>query len=126
MGAEALQLLQCSRPLKGLGVQLHGAVRGKDTRAAASRLLGECGVRGRIGPGKEFGIAGSGGLEQCLPVRLALQYGEAVEVRLDAADQQGVAIVQQVVARDGRGDVGRGGQYVVDGFFGRDVLHDDF
>ena len=123
--AKALQLVQATRALECLGVQFHGTMGREDTGAPTARFLGVGGVRCGIGAGKELGIARRGGLEECLAVRLAFEDGEAVEVRFDPADQQGVAVVQQMMARDGRTDVGGCRIDVVDSLLGGNVLHDN-
>mmetsp|Transcript_6553 Transcript_6553/g.18281 ORF Transcript_6553/g.18281 Transcript_6553/m.18281 type:complete len:300 (+) Transcript_6553:314-1213(+) len=95
------------------------------TGTSTSRLLGMGGMRGGIGTRKEFGIARRRRLEQRLPMRLALEDGEAVEVWLDPPHQEGVAIVQQMVTRNGRPDIGRRGIDVVDRLLRRDVFHNN-
>ena len=64
-------------------------------------------VRRAVGAEEEARIAAGGGAEQRLPIALALQDRQAVVVRPDAAGENRVAIVQQMLRRDGRGDAGR-------------------
>mmetsp|Transcript_3617 Transcript_3617/g.9701 ORF Transcript_3617/g.9701 Transcript_3617/m.9701 type:complete len:337 (+) Transcript_3617:246-1256(+) len=123
--AESVQIIQASRELERLGVQLDGRVGRVHARASASGLLGRGGVGGGIGPEEEFGRAGSDGRHEGLTVRFALEDGEAVVVRLDSSDEEGVPIVQQVMTRNGSPHVVRRLHDVIHRILRRYVLHDD-
>mmetsp|Transcript_36256 Transcript_36256/g.76180 ORF Transcript_36256/g.76180 Transcript_36256/m.76180 type:complete len:315 (-) Transcript_36256:18-962(-) len=126
MAAESLQILQLPHALERLGVQLQRRVGRVRSRASARRLLRLDGVRCRIGSEEELGIARRGRLQQRLAMALAFQYGEAVEVWFDPADEQCVTVVEDVMAGDARLDVGRSAQDVVHRLLRRNVLHDYF
>ena len=56
---------------------------------------------------------------------LALENGQAVVVRADAASEEVVALQEQVVRGDGGGQIVGGGLYVGGAVFGGDVFQDD-
>ena len=122
---EGFQLVQRARCLERFGIQLDGVVRGVATGAAAGILFGVLRVWGAVGAEEEFFVAAGGGFHQCFAVCLAFQDRQAVEVRADAADQHGVAVVEQVLRGEGGGDgVGCCG-HELRGIFGGDVLEHD-
>lgn len=59
-------------------------------------------------------------------MRIALENRQAVEVRTNPADQHVVAVIKQVVRRDGRRDVGRGFVDELHGIAGGDVFKNHF
>jgi hypothetical protein len=61
-------------------------------------------VRRAVGAEEEARLAAGRRLEQRRAIGLGLEDGQAVEVRADAAFENRVAIVQQVLGRDRRGD----------------------
>ena len=76
--------------------------RREDPGAAAGRLLGALRVRRAVGAEEEARIAAGRGPTQRQPVPLALDDRQAVVVRPDAADEQVVAVQDQVVDGDRR------------------------
>jgi hypothetical protein len=58
-------------------------------------------------------------------VGLALEHRQAVVVRADAAGEDGVAVVEQVVRGDGGGGEPAGVAHILRGLFRRHVFHDD-
>ena len=58
---------------------------------------------GAVRTEKEAGMTAGGRRHQGLAVALPFENGEAVEVGVNAADQDGVAIVEQVLGGDGGG-----------------------
>ena len=123
---KAFQLIQSTRSLEGGGVQLQRGVRRVAAGAAAGVFFQVRGVWGAVGAQEEFVAAAGGHLHQRLAVLFALEHGQAVVVRADAAGKDGVAVEQQVLRRDGGTDKAVGLAHVVGGFFGGDVFEDDF
>ena len=70
-------------------------------------------------------MAAGGRAQQRLAVALALEHGQAVVVRPQPAGEDGVAVEQQVVRRDGGRQVFIGPAHVLRRFFGGDVLQHD-
>ena len=62
-------------------------------------------MRRAVGAEEEFRVARGGGFDQRLAVLLALEHRQAIVVRTNAAEEQRVAVQQQVVRGDRRGDV---------------------
>ncbi len=93
--------------------------------AAAGGFLGVPRVRRAVGTEEEARVVTSGGFEQRLAVSFALQHGQAVVVRTDAALEDRVAVHQQVLRRDRRGDAGPRGADEFHGCRCRNVLEDD-
>ena len=56
-----------------------------------------CWVRRTVGAQKETRITRGGCLEQSHTVRFALEHGQAVIVRANAARKDGIAVVEQVM-----------------------------
>jgi hypothetical protein len=100
---EAFQLVERAGGVERLGVQLHRRVAGVAARAAGGVLLQVRRMRRAVGAQEEPRVARRGGFDQRQAVRLALEHRQAVVVRPDAAQEDGVAVVQQVVRRDGGG-----------------------
>ena len=100
-------------------------VRGEDAGTAAGGLLGVPRVRRAVGAEKEPRIVARRGLEQRLAVALALEHRQAVVMRTDAALEERVAIQQQVLRRDRRGDARPRAPHELDGVARRDVLEHD-
>ena len=103
-GGECLEFFQRAGRFEGLRVQLDRGVRREDAGAAAGALLRSRRMRRAVGAQKEARRAGGHGLEQRGPMRLLLEHRQAVVMRPDAADEQRIAIHQQVLRRDGGGD----------------------
>ena len=100
---EALQLVQGPRLVEDLCVEFDGGVGAVDTGATAGAFLGADGMGGAVRTEKEPGMATGGRRHQGLPVALAFEDGQAVEMGVNAADQDGVAVVKQVLGGDGGG-----------------------
>src|ERR687896_63675 len=64
-------------------------------RAAARRLFRAAGVRRAVGAEEELRISRDRRLDQRLAVRLALEHGQAIVVRANAAQEKGVAVQEQ-------------------------------
>ncbi len=100
-------------------------MRGEDPRAAAGGFLGVSCVRRAVGTEEEARVVAGCGFEQRLAVPFTLQYGQAVVVRTDAALEDRIAVHQQVLRRDRRGDAGPRGADEIHCRRRRDVLEDD-
>src|SRR5690606_17932570 len=101
---EALQPVQPPGPLESGGVQLHGMQRGIASRAAAGMLLQSARMRRAVGAQEEARAAAGGGLDQRLPVHFALENGQTIPMRPHPARKNGIAVVQQVLRRNGGAD----------------------
>ena len=93
--------------------------------AAAGVFFAVSGVRGAVGAHEETRVAARDGVKQGAAVVFGFEDGQAVVVWFDAADEQGVAVVEEVVRGDGRGEVFFLGADVGDGVRGGDVFEDD-
>ncbi len=80
-------------------------------------------VRGGIGAEEEARVSGGRGLDQREAVALALGHRQAVVMRLDAADEDGIAVDDQVMGGDRSGDVAAAAADVFDPLLGGDMLH---
>ena len=121
---ERFQPVERAGLLESFGVQFQRGVGGVAAGAAAGSFFGHLRVRRRIGAEEEFRAAGNGRGDQRLAVRLALEDRQAVPVRTDAAQENGVAVVEQMMGGNG-GCHGR--RRIGDEFRrvpGRDVFHD--
>ena len=122
---KAFQLVQRAGSVKGLGVQLQRTERGVAAGAATGVLFELRRVRRAVGAEEKPRRAAGGRLHQRLAVLFALEHRQAVVMRAQAAAEEGVAVVQQVV----RGDGGAGKQvallHVLHGFARGDVLQHD-
>lgn len=76
----------------------------RNARAATGGFLGVAGVRRAVGAEKETRVCARRDCEQGCTIPFALEHGQAVVVRAEAAVEQRVAIQQQVLRRDGGGD----------------------
>ena len=119
---EAFELIQCSRRLKGFRIQFDGSVGAVATGAAAGIFLGVLCVRRAVGAEEELGAAAGRSFNQSLAVRFALQYRQTIEMRAYPACQHGVAVVEQVLRREGGGDVGRSAHHKLCGILCGDVF----
>ncbi len=99
-------------------------MRGEHTRAAAGCLLGAAFVRRAVRTQEIARIAAGRGRKQCLPVSLALQDRQAIKVRSYAARKNRVAIVQQMLRRDGGRHTAACGADKIDGACGGNVFED--
>ena len=105
---EGFQFVQGTGGFKGFGVQLQRSRGGVATSAADALLLQLRRVRRAVGAQEELLAAGRGRLHQGQAVAFLLQHRQAVVVRPQAAHEERVAVVEQVVCRDGgRGVVTR-------------------
>ena len=59
-------------------------------------------MRRRIGAEKKARIAARGRRPQCFPVYVALEDGQAIQMRADATGEHMAAVIQQVMDRDRR------------------------
>ena len=98
---EGLELVQGIGGLEGLGIELQRGMRGVTAGAAGGVLLQMRRVRRAVGAQEKAGVPIGCGLHQGLAVGFALQDRQAVVRRPDAAREDGIAVVQQVVRRDG-------------------------
>jgi hypothetical protein len=83
------------------------------------------GVRSAVRAQEELAAAAGGGLHQRQAMGFALEHRQAIEVRAHAAQEDGVAVEQQMLGRDGRSQEIIGCGHVLGGFLGRHMLHDD-
>ena len=90
--------------------------------ATAVGLLRVPCVRRAVGAEEELRVARNRRLDQRFAVLFALQYRQAVVVRPDAAQEQRIAVHQQVVGRDGGPDVRPGHLHVLHRVARGDVL----
>eukprot|EP00966_Prymnesium_polylepis_P094387 2184713-Prymnesium_polylepis.3 len=93
-----------------------------DPRRAARALLVVLGVRRRIAPQEEPIATRAHRVEQREPVLLRLKDWQAVVMRADAAGKERVAVDEEVVRRDGAGDVGPRVEHCPGRLLGRQVL----
>ncbi len=94
---KALQPVERARRVEHGGIAFQREGRVEDAGAAAGGLLGIDRVRRRVGAEEEFGIARRRRGDQRLPVALALEDRQAIEVRPDAPGEQRVAAEVEVV-----------------------------
>ena len=113
---KGIQLVQRAGSLEGPGIELQGMGAGIAAGAAVADLLHRPGVRGAVGPQEEAWIATGGHFHQRRAVDLALEHRQAVPVRTQPAREDGIAVVEQVLWRDG------GAQHARLGGVGPDVL----
>ena len=83
-----------------LGIDLHRHRRVEDAGAAAGAFLGVGGVRRGVGAEEELRAARGRRLAQRQAVLLALGDRQAIEVRTDAALEDRIAVVAEVMRRD--------------------------
>ena len=106
MTGKCFQPVEPADRFERFGVQFDRGVSGKHAGASAVIFLGGPLVRCAVGAEEKPRTAAGGGLEQRLPVTLALEYRQAIEVRPDAAQENRISIVQQMLRRDRRGNAG--------------------
>ncbi len=123
---EPFQSIQRADRMERLRVERERDWSGKATSTAASRLLSGLRVWCRVGAEKELRIAGCSRQEERLAIRFSFEYRETVVMRLDSAPEDRVAILEEVVCRDGRGDSGPSLFNESNCLFGRDMLEHDF
>ena len=123
---EGFQLVQSTGVVEDFGVHLDGGMRRVATGAARGVLLEVGGVRRAVGTQEEFGAAAGGGFDQRQAVGFALEHRQAVVVRADAAGEDGVAVVQQVLGGEGGGGEVVGIAHVLGSFARGDVLKHNF
>lgn len=122
---EVLELLECADGVEGFGVERERGVSRVAARAAASCFLRASRVRCRVGTEEELRITGSGRSEEGLPVFLALEDWETVVMWSDTSCEERIAVVEEMMCGDRRGDIGTGGLHEFDHFPGRNVFDDD-
>ena len=106
LGGEAFQPVERARLLEGdrrTARSRHARCRCRRSRKSASLALPR--MRRAVGAEEELRVAGGGRLDQRLAVLLALEHRQAVVVRPDAAEEERVAVQEQVVRGDGGRDV---------------------
>jgi hypothetical protein len=101
MTGESLEGIEASALLEGFSIQLDGRVRGEHAGAPAGILLGAALVRRTVGAEEEARIAAGGRIEQRLAILLALENRQTIIMRPNAAGEDRVAVVQQVLGGDG-------------------------
>ena len=107
MTGERLQPIEAARPIRTLRRTARCAACAVNMPAqpqAFSLVARSCGALSV--PRKKRGLPLVAAAEQRLPIALALQYRQAIVMRPDAARKNRIAIVQQMLRRDGRGDAG--------------------
>ena len=95
------------------------------TSATAGMLLQAARMRRAVRAQEEARTAAGGGRDQGLAMRLALEDGQTVPMRPHATLEDRVAVVQQMLRRDGGGDRPFGVAHVLGAFLGRDVFEHD-
>ncbi len=100
---EIVESVQSIALLESRAVQLQRIGRREATGAAAGRFLGVARMRRGVGAEKETVVSARGDIEQSLAVGLALEHGQAVVVGPHAAFEHGIAVVQQMMRREGCG-----------------------
>ena len=93
---------------------------------AAGAFLPVSGMGGRIGAKEEAAVPACGGFKQRLPVFFPLEDGQAVMVRAKAAGKKRVAVEKEMVCRDGGANMPFCLGHIPGGFFGGNVLKDNF
>ena len=94
-------------------------------RAAGGGFFQMCRMRCAVGTQEELLAAAGRRLHQGQAVGFALQNRQAVKVRTHAAQEDGVAVEQQVLGRDGGSQKVIGRSHVLGRLLGRHVFHDD-
>ena len=125
VAGESFEPIECAGGVEGLGIERQRGVSRVATRTAASRFLRVSRVRCRVGTEEELRTTGGGRSEEGLPVFFALEDRETVVVRSDTSLEESVAIEEEMMRGDRRGDIGTGGLHEFDHFPGRDVFDDD-
>ena len=82
-------------------------------------------MRRAIGAEEESRITSVERCQQRAPIRFGLEQWQAVQVRSQAAGEQCIAVVQQMLRRDGRGDAGARAAHELDRRACRGVLEHD-
>src|SRR5690554_4212258 len=124
---KGFQFVQNAQFLKDVCVQADGAVGRVATGAAAGGFLFVPGVGRRIGTQEEARIAAGNRLAQGQLMLVAFQDRQAIQVGTDTAHQHVVAVVHQVLGRQGGGQVAAGvGAHKLGGVRRGDVLQDHF
>src|SRR5690606_10683658 len=101
VAGKAFQALQRAQLLEYFGIEFQCCRRGEAASAAAGGFFRATGVRGGIGAEEELGVAADGHIPQGLLMGVALEDGQAVEVRAHATGQHVIAVEHQVL--DGQG-----------------------
>eukprot|EP00047_Mylnosiga_fluctuans_P009660 m.12443 g.12443 ORF g.12443 m.12443 type:complete len:435 (-) comp2730_c0_seq1:7-1311(-) len=126
---EALELIEGVGGVENLRIQRHSVPAGVAARAAAGGLLRALGVWRAVGAQKEAGVTRRCSGDQRLAMLLTFQHGEAVVVRIETAIEDGIAIVEEVLWRDGGGDGACAGDVsitdILNSLLRSDVLEDD-
>ena len=122
---EALEAVERAFLLEHLGIGLQRERGVEDAGAAAIGLLLLDAVRGAVGAEEEFRRARGRRPADRQPVPLALGDGQAISVRPEPAGEQRVAVDDQVLGRDGRGDLRPRSLDERHRLGGGDVLEDD-
>ena len=125
---ETFEPVERAGRIEGGRVQRQRVRRAVAAGAGAGVLLEGARMWRAVGAEEEPRVAAGGGGDERLAMRLPLEHRQAVPVRAQAAGEDGVAVVEQVLRRDGRRKraVGRGRLAdVVGGLAGGDVLEDD-
>ena len=122
---EGLQPVERAFLGEDLGIDLHRHRRVEDAGAAAGAFLGVGGVRRGVGAEEELRAARGRGAPQRQAMLLALGDRQAIEVRTDAALEDGIAVVAQVMRRDRAAHARADGLDEGHAFAGRDVLQHD-
>ena len=122
---EAFQAVERAGALEGLGIELDRRQRGVAAGAGRGVLLQVRRVRRAVGAEEELRAARGGRGHQRAAVFLALEHRQAVVVRAQAAGEDGVAVVEQMVRGDRGGHVRAGLGDILRRVAGGDVLEDD-
>lgn len=125
VAGESFEPIECAGGVEDLGIERQRGVSRVATRTAASRFLRVSRVRCRVGTEEELRTIGGGRSEEGLPVFFALEDRETVVVRSDTSLEEIVAIEEEMMRSDRRGDIGIGGLHEFDHFPGRNVFDDD-
>ncbi|MCY1292421.1 hypothetical protein D9M70_416480 [compost metagenome] len=120
---EGFELVECTLLLEHMRQAAHGVDRGVDAGAAAGAFLQRIDMGGGVGAEEEALVAGDGGRAQRQTVVLTLGDRQAVVVRLDPADQDRIAVDDQVMGGDRAGKVCLRRLDVIDAVLGGDVFH---
>ena len=123
---KAFELVERARVVKRFGIHGHGGMRGVATGAPCGVLFELRGVWRAVGAEEKLRRTAGRRFHQSLAMRLAFQHRQAVVMRANATRENGVAVVQQVVRRDGRARVFVARRHILRSLCRGDVLEHNF
>src|SRR5690606_33747494 len=119
---KSLEPVQAAGGFECRGIELHGVQGGIAARTAAGVLFEAARMRRTVGTQKKPRAVACSSLDQSKTVSFALEYRQAIPVRAHTAQEQRIAVVQQMMRSDGGGDRAVGITHVVDAIPGGQVF----